>query len=231
MSIEQGLHAAPFRAVHLQEVRQFVVGAHAVAMVQPDPVRHRNLGGHELIGVSSQLQERLGANLRGQFGIDDGVGRLGSRGASTGGDLHEEVRAAVEAAVEEGGLKDDVRTAPQREEGLGAVGLEGGSKRPSRLATHDRHATRARAVERTKLRDILRENPLLMGIAEAGRAFAHRVLGRRHRWAPSQLGIEFPKQVEGAIRLRDVGRRIDHGRCAVGIEDEHPRTVCRGTDI
>lgn len=225
MRVQQCLNTAPFGAVHRGEIGQPMVGSHAVAMVQPHPIGHGYPGVLQLLGIPGELQQGTGTNLRGEFRIHDGVARLPIAFTFATGDLDEKVRAAIEAAVEEGRLKHDVRTRLQRSERLFAVRNERGAKLPADLASDDRDSAARFGIERPELAQVGRQHSLLVRVPEAGGALAHRILRHVQRWRPPEFGIQFPQEQERTGRLRDVGGRVDHGRCAVGLEDEHPATV------
>lgn len=112
----QGQEPFPPFAEDREDVRQFVAAADIVEPAsgclhcgpedQGDSGVGVDSGVKQLVSVSGKLEQRRHFGMAGQFGVVHGVAAVVL--------FDEEVGTAVEAAVKEGRLEDDVRSRPQR---------------------------------------------------------------------------------------------------------------------
>ena len=190
--VEDRLQPPAALAVDRQQVAHVVQRLLAVAEDETDLRVHGDAAALELVGVGGELQERGDLRVPRELRVVDGVGL-----AST----HEEVGAAVEAAVEERALEHDVGATAQDGEGLLALRDERGLVVGVLVADLDDALAEVGAVEV--------EDLVLVQVAELGGALEHRV-GGVDRLDALQLDVERSQGGELARRgLRQVGGAVD----------------------
>jgi hypothetical protein len=223
-----GLEALPALAVDGQEVPDVEARLLPVPQDQRDPVRDGDPGRGQLIRVGGELQQRRDLGVAGELGVVDGVGAVRL--------ADQEVGAAVEAAVVEGGLEDDVGALPQRPHGLLVLGGQGRVVHPAgRLDLVDPAAPalpgllgarRRRRPERPVPRlEVLQDGGLVL-VAQPGGALQHGVLGDIQAGDAAQLLVQDAQSGPGALGgAHEVAGRVDE---RAGRRDDVELLLARG---
>ncbi|MCY1218941.1 hypothetical protein D9M72_308970 [compost metagenome] len=129
MAGREGQEPVPPLAEDGEDVRQLVAAPDIVEAAagrffcgtqdQGDGGGRFDSGVKQLVSVSGKLEQRRHFGMARQFGVVHGVSAVVLFG--------QEVGTAVEEAVEEGGLENNVRPGSQRVDGFGMLGLQGGA--------------------------------------------------------------------------------------------------------
>ncbi|SIL94540.1 Uncharacterised protein [Mycobacteroides abscessus subsp. abscessus] len=214
----------PSLPIHLQEPLDLEARLPPVSQDEGDLGTHGDPGRGELVCVGRQLQQRGDLGVASELGVVHGVGAV--RPAD------QEVRAAVEAAVVEGGLEDDVGPGAQGRHGLLVLGGEGLVGHRSRRL-HLVHPAPGRARVRWLVGAVplpqLGQHLGLVAVPEPRGALEHRVLGHRQPRHPPELLIQDPHRRPRAFRgAHQIGGGVDEdaavGLDAAGdVDEEHLR--------
>ncbi len=209
--IQQTLHVRAVLPVHGDAVGHVLGGDRAVAQVQHRLGRHADAGREQLVGVGGQLQHRARSHRARQLRVHDGVAHpsVGAHGAL------QEVRAAVEPAVEEATLEHHVRARPQCRQG--PLGVPPQARCVVTLRQRDLHHAVAVACP------VVGEHPRLVLITQPGGPFPHRVHDLQAGAAAEllvqpgeqgELAVSGQGQVAGAVDQSVVQQ--EHGFSSIG---------------
>ena len=177
-------------------------------------------GGHQLIGVCGQLQERRGLGVPGQFGVIDGVGVPTA---------DQEIRAAVKGAVKERCLEYDVGPALKRGNGFTVLALQCNPVHGLRLADFADSAGLSRGPGAELTAEVL-QHAVLVHVPELGGLF-HQRIGVEHCPLPEpQLFVELAEHLVLAGRGRDqvAGRKdqVRFGGRLRCVDQKHASPCC-----
>ena len=175
----------------------------------------------QLVGVGGELEDGGDLGVPGELGVVDGVAVVGA---------DEEVGASGERAVEELGLVDRVDTLAQRvEREVAAVEQVLGASR--RVAGELEETAACGGVVAAEAAEVGLAEVSLVGGAELGGAFEHRVRVDRQGGDASETGIEGSQQRklarrgDGDVARADEGTPVEdaHAGSVSGVSDSRPR--------
>ena len=159
----------------------------------------------QLVAVGGKLEQRGHLGVAGQLGVEHGVAAVGL--------ADQEIGAAMELAVEEGGLEDHVGAGTQGINGFPVLGQQGG-------AVHGRsrddvvHAASGGRIPVAELLDETVEDLVLVTVAQHGGVLEHLVVVEDGLGGAAQLLVELPEQlVLTAGRDDEVARGKDQVLC------------------
>ena len=211
----QRKETVPPLAEDRQDLRKFVVAPDVIEAA----ARERNRGAQDqrhgrircnprleqLVAVGAKLEQGSHLGVAGQFGVEHRVAAVGL--------ADQEIGAAMELAVEEGGLEHHVGAGTQGVDGFPVLGQQRG---PVHGLCRDDvvHAASGGRIPVAELRDETVEDFVLVEVPQCGGMLEHLVVFEGGFRGAAQLLVELPEQLVLTAGGRDeVARGEDQVRC------------------